>query len=141
MNPSSARMRAISRFTLDEGSVSSLWRAALALRMRVSMSAIGSVTFIVLGSVSSAVVRSRRVRVTPAADGADRREAAAGVRCGPGLPARLGHARKQPIEGALPEADTAHREAPHVAARAAADLTAVVLPDPEARCALRPRDG
>jgi len=46
MKPSSVRIRAISRFTLDEGSVTSRCRAALALRMRVSMSAIGSVLFI-----------------------------------------------------------------------------------------------
>ena len=45
MKPSSARIRAISRFTRDEGRLRSLCRAALALRMRVSMSAIGSVTF------------------------------------------------------------------------------------------------
>ena len=59
MNPSSVRMRAISRFIRDEGRVSSLCRAALALRMRVSMSAIGSVTFMSVFVVSSAVVRSR----------------------------------------------------------------------------------
>ncbi len=47
MKPSSARMRAISRFTLDEGTVTSRWRARLAFRMRVSMSAIGSVTLMV----------------------------------------------------------------------------------------------
>ncbi len=58
MKPSSARIRAISRFTRDEGMLSSLCRAALALRMRVSMSAIGSVTFIGVWFISSAVVRS-----------------------------------------------------------------------------------
>jgi hypothetical protein len=52
-------MRAISRFTRDEGRLSSLCRAALALRMRVSMSAIGSVTFMWCSFVSSATVRSR----------------------------------------------------------------------------------
>ena len=59
MKPSSTRIRAISRFTREDGMLSSLCRAALALRMRVSMSAIGSVTFISVASFSSAVVHSR----------------------------------------------------------------------------------
>src|SRR5918995_2881811 len=58
MKPSSARIRAISRFTRDDGMLSSRCRATLALRMRVSMSAIGSVTFMWCSFVSSAVVRS-----------------------------------------------------------------------------------
>src|SRR6266496_1088020 len=39
-------MRAISRFDFEAGRTTSVWRARLALRRRVSMSAIGSVTFI-----------------------------------------------------------------------------------------------
>src|SRR3954451_14665423 len=46
MKPSSLRIRAISRFVLDAGTTTSVWRARDALRMRVSMSAIGSETFI-----------------------------------------------------------------------------------------------
>ena len=61
MKPSSARIRAISRFTRDDGRLSSRCRATLALRMRVSMSAIGSVTFIGGSLFSSAAVRSRLV--------------------------------------------------------------------------------
>ena len=72
MNPSSVRIRAISRFTRDEGRLSSLCRAALALRMRVSMSAIGSVTFMsvfvrLLGDGSLPPVRGWRLSLMAAA--------------------------------------------------------------------------
>ena len=46
MKPSSLRMRAISRFVREAGTMTSVWRARDALRTRVSMSAIGSETFI-----------------------------------------------------------------------------------------------
>src|SRR3972149_6114529 len=48
MKPSSLRMRAIWRFVREAGTTTSVWRARLALRMRVSMSAIGSETFMCL---------------------------------------------------------------------------------------------
>src|SRR3954466_8518186 len=46
MKPSSLRMRAISRLVREAGTTTSVWRARDALRMRVSMSAMGSETFI-----------------------------------------------------------------------------------------------
>src|SRR3954447_743604 len=48
MKPSSTRIRAISRLVRDAGTTTSVWRARDALRTRVSMSAIGSETFMVL---------------------------------------------------------------------------------------------
>src|SRR3954447_11634718 len=46
MKPSSRRISAIARFVFEAGMLTSLWRARLPLRMRVSMSATGSDTFI-----------------------------------------------------------------------------------------------
>src|SRR5512142_482353 len=46
MKPSSSRIRAISRLVREAGTTTSACRAREALRMRVSMSAIGSETFI-----------------------------------------------------------------------------------------------
>ena len=46
MKPSSLRIRAISRLVREAGTTTSAWRARDALRMRVSMSAIGSEMFI-----------------------------------------------------------------------------------------------
>src|SRR3954453_15208686 len=48
MKPSSLRMRAISRFVREAGTTTSVGRARYALRTRVTMSAIGSETFMVL---------------------------------------------------------------------------------------------
>src|SRR5918993_824924 len=48
MKPSSLRIRAISRLVREAGTITSVWRALEALRTRVSMSAIGSETFIFL---------------------------------------------------------------------------------------------
>ena len=48
--------------------------------------------------------------------------------------------RKKAFEGSLPEADAAHREAAHVAARSPADGAAVVLPCGEPWRALCLRD-
>src|SRR4051794_17882266 len=46
MKPSATRMLAIATFVRDDGRTTSSWRARLALRTRVSMSAMGSETFI-----------------------------------------------------------------------------------------------
>src|SRR5688572_30277920 len=46
MKPSSRRISAMARFVLDAGTRTSVWRARLPLRIRVSMSATGSDTFI-----------------------------------------------------------------------------------------------
>src|SRR4051794_30789174 len=89
MKPSSLRMRAIASLVREVGTTTSVWRARLAFRMRVSISAMGSVTFM-------------------------------------GLPARLRDTRQLAHQGALPEADAAHREPAHVRPRSAADEAAVV---------------
>ena len=46
MKPSALRIRAISRLVREAGTTTSVWRARDALRIRVSMSAIGSEMFI-----------------------------------------------------------------------------------------------
>src|SRR5690348_4113432 len=46
MKPSSRRISAMARLVREAGMLTSVWRARLPLRMRVSMSAIGSDTFI-----------------------------------------------------------------------------------------------
>src|SRR5450756_1104060 len=82
MKPSSTRMRAISRFTLDVGTTTSRWCARDALRIRVSMSAIGSETF-----MAGSPARLRHARdlaregALPEADAAEREPAH--VRTGP----------------------------------------------------------
>src|SRR4051794_10601220 len=48
MKPSSRRISAIASFVREAGMRTSVWRARLPLRMRVSMSAMGSDTFICL---------------------------------------------------------------------------------------------
>src|SRR5439155_3820226 len=126
MKPSSVRTRAISRLTLDEGTVRSLWRAALALRIRVSMSAIGSVVFIVRFVLLGGGSRHAVAWEAPAADGP---LPAAAPSVWYRLPAGLGHSRQEAVEGPLPEADAAHPETTHEAARAAADRASVVLLD------------
>src|SRR6188508_726986 len=89
MKPSSLRMRAIASLVREAGTITSVWRARLAFRMRVSMSAMGSETFM-------------------------------------GLPARLRDTGQLAQQGALPEADAAHREPAHVRTRPAADEAAMV---------------
>src|SRR5580704_13337625 len=50
-------MRAISTFSLEAGTSTFWWRARIALRMRVSMSATGSVKFIVCFSSAARLLR------------------------------------------------------------------------------------
>src|SRR5690242_14049933 len=57
-----------------------------------------------------------------------------------GLPARIRDGRELALEGPLPEADAAEREAPHERPRAAADDAAVVSADLELRGPLCLRD-
>src|SRR5690349_18509844 len=92
MKLSSLRMRAISNLSLDAGTVVKSCLAVVALRNRVSMSAIGSVMF--MGFLRS--------------------------------PARLGDARDFPAQRVRAEADAAEPELPHVGARAAALVAAVM---------------
>src|SRR5579884_1198308 len=97
-------MRAMAIFMLEAGIITRVWRAMMALRMRVSMSAMGSVMFMLAGPPGLAALR---------------------------LPARLGHAGKLATDGPLAEADAAEAELAHVGAGAAADIAAVVPLDLE----------
>src|SRR5579871_1895766 len=76
MKPSSWRIRAIACFVRDAGTSTVLWFAVLALRMRVSISAIGSVIDM-CSSPSPRRLRHARhdagVRVLPKADAAHRK--------------------------------------------------------------------
>src|SRR5450759_2787647 len=80
MKPSSTRIRAISRFTRDAGTTTSRWCARDALRMRVSMSAIGSERFIVGSPARLRHARDlAREGALPEADAAEREPAHIGA--------------------------------------------------------------
>src|ERR1700722_2681773 len=102
MNALSLRTRAISTFSFDCGISTRRCFALTALRMRVSMSAIGSVIVIVC----------------------------------PRLPTGLAHARQEPVQRHIPEADSAQAELAEEGAGATAPLAAVVLPNSELGLAL-----
>src|SRR6188768_844144 len=103
MYPSSLRMRAISTFSFDEGTSTLGSFARTPFRIRVIMSATGSVMFI--------WNTSRRSR----------------------LPTGLDHARDVSRERLQPEADAAQLELPQISTRAAARAAARVLADGELR--------
>src|SRR5205823_419570 len=84
----------------------------------VSMSAMGSVVFIVWFVLLGGGSRHAVAWEAPAADGP---LPAAAPSVWYRLPAGLGHSRQQAVEGPLPEADAAHPETTHEAARAAAE--------------------
>src|SRR5688572_24898246 len=107
MYPSSLRMRAISIFSLEDGTSTLGSFARTPFRIRVIMSATGSVMFI--GNTS------RRSR----------------------LPTGLDHSRDVPRERLQPEADAAELELPQVTTGAAADAAARVFADGELRLARR----
>src|SRR5437867_10274126 len=102
MNPSSLRIRAISTLILEEGISTRWWPAIRALRMRVSMSAIGSVMAIVCLEPPSCA-----------------------------LPARLHDAGDGSLQRELPEADPAELELPVEAARPATPAAPVPEAHPE----------
>src|SRR6266581_3659808 len=97
MNPSVLRMRATSILSFEEGSSMRSWCDVMPLRIRVSMSAMGSVIDIRMLLV-----------VFP-----------------PVLPARFGHTRDVSAERQLPETDAAELKLAQKAARTAAHLAAV----------------
>src|SRR5215213_2059308 len=102
----SFRIRAISTFTFDVGMSTRRCFDPQALRIRVSMSAIGSVMLIVLSF-------SYRIPV-----GTFRNEC---------LPAGLAHARDEPLERQVAEADAADAKLAEKGARASAAAAAIVL--------------
>src|SRR5215813_14257505 len=108
MKPSSLRMRAISNFTLEAGTSTFWCFAAYAFRMRVSISAIGSVI------TSPVNMSARKLRSLL--------HAGAGL----ALPARLRHSRYVTLEGQIAEADAAQRKASKIAAAPSAALASVV---------------
>src|SRR5438045_866626 len=99
-------MRAISAFNREVGMSTRVCLAVTALRIRVSMSAIGSV-------ISLNLCR-------PRATGPHSRRAVHQL-----LPAALGHPGHVAFERQLPETQTAERELPHVGARPAAQAAPV----------------
>src|SRR5205085_7458971 len=107
MKPSLLRIRATSTFSFEAGSSTRSWCDVMPLRMRVSMSAIGSVIDIVDSWLSG--------------------------RC---LPARLGHARDVAAERQLPKTDAAKLKLTKEAARPTADLAAVAFARRELRLPL-----
>src|SRR6187397_1256042 len=111
MYPSSRRIWAMSLLMRDAGMSTRVCFAVTALRIRVSMSAIGSVI-----SLSNLLVRVRF------------------------LPAALGHARDVAVERKLPEAQAAQRKLPHVGARPATQVAAVPQANLEFRLLLFFRD-
>src|SRR6266508_5093826 len=114
-------MSAIPALILLYGIVVDSWYAWLALRRRVSMSAIGSVIVMAWGLFPTAVSVLRRT---------------CGVSCLVGeLPAGLGHAGKLAAVRHLPQADPAEPELAEHGLRPAAALAAGVAPDGELRLA------
>src|SRR5438552_11796628 len=103
-------MRAISALSRDAGMSTRVCLAVTALRIRVSMSAIGSV---ISNSPTHQFTHS---------------------------PTALGDARDVAFEGELPEAQSAQRELSHVGARPATQVAAVAQPDLELRLLLLFRD-
>src|SRR3954451_15765599 len=123
------------------------WYAWLALRRRVSMSAMGSVIVMTCGASLAAVPRAlglgdlarglsaiggaSDVEVGPAA-GPRREPASGGGQRGPS-PAGLAHAGELPGVGHLPQADPAEAELAEDRVRTAAPLAAGVTADLELR--------
>src|SRR5882672_8656948 len=105
MYPSSWRIRAISALSLLAGRSTRACLADTALRMRESMSEIGSVIFVSLSQIPNP------------------RD----------LPTALGHASDVAFKRQLAEAEAAHRELAHVGARPPAQPAAVAQANPVLR--------
>src|SRR5260370_14936949 len=119
MYPSSFKMRAISAFSFDAGTSTLGCRAASALRRRVNISAIGSVT------IRYPLLKPSKPLPAVAARNP--------------LPTRLGHAGDLALQGELAEAQPAQRETAQIttrtpAAPAAAPMAGVVPRPPPVLC-------
>src|SRR5260221_6570493 len=146
MKPSALRMRAISIFMRLDGIITFSWRAVVALRIRVSMSATGSFTVTPrLGRAFGSITRRGRGASVAPSGRAKRGAGCAGVvvvvtsdviRS----PTALRHAGELADERALAEADPAQTELAHVPAGPAAHLAAVVPLGLELRGLLRLED-
>src|SRR5262245_48143207 len=111
-------MRAISAFSRDAGTSTRVCLAVTALRIRVSMSAIGSVIKLRLSSPCHVPKRLGTRAPAPAPSL---------------LPAALRDARDVALERQLAEAEAAQRELAHERAWAPAQLAAVTQPNPVLR--------
>src|SRR5579863_3752032 len=111
--PSSFKMRAISAFSLEAGTSTFGWRAWIALRTRVSMSAMGSLVIVLLLLNASPL---------SAADVGGAWDAHFF------LPARLRHARNLTVQRELAEAQTADAEFAQKSARPSTSPAAVTMP-------------
>src|SRR5262245_55782613 len=118
MYPSLSRILAISAFNFEAGISTRACLAIVALRIRASMSAIGSVIVhepcMDRPHLTPPVILPPRVPRTP-----------------PGLPTALDDAGNVTLERELPEAQPTERELPDEPARPAAQLASVPVPDRE----------
>src|SRR5438270_272880 len=127
MKPSSFKIRAISVFSLEAGTSTLGWRAWIAFRTRVSMSAMGSLVIVLLlriGTDASVPGRCGLRRV-------DRSVCpwfALAARLHLVLPAGLRHARNLAIQSELAEAQAADAELAQERARPAAAPATVPMP-------------
>src|SRR5829696_6707545 len=120
--------------SFEDGMVAESWYAWLALRSRVSMSAIGSVIVMACGASLAAVPRA--LGLGDLAQGLSANGGASDV-AGGCLPAGLAHARELPGVGHLPQADPAEAELAKHRVRTTAPLAAGVAADRELRLAGR----
>src|SRR6185312_423223 len=98
-------MRAISALSLEAGTSTFGWRAWIALRTRVSMSAMGSLVIFLLLHLIHQAARSRAA-----------------------LPTRLDHAGNLAVQGELAETEAANTEFAQERARPSAAPAAVAVP-------------
>src|SRR5690349_20486602 len=117
-------MRAISAFSLEAGTSTFWCRARIALRMRASMSATGSVNLILVSPQVARLLQLVYCRRTCGDVVCTRAIFAQAVRY---LPGPLRNARNLSSQRETTEAQTANAELAEVAARASADLASVVL--------------
>src|SRR5215203_988490 len=108
-------MRAISTFSFDAGRSTRGWRDPTALRIRVSMSAIGSVMFLNLSSVISSQLPVQRARDSPSRHASLNWPLTTGNLCQ--LPATFRDARDVALQRQLTETQPAQRELAEVSAR------------------------
>src|SRR5271157_6227864 len=102
IKPSSFRMRAISVFSLEAGTSTLGWRACIALRTRVSMSAMGSLVINLLPEPRGGSTGRGEGNAVPFPCP---RILASGSHIS--LPTGLGHAGNLAIQGELPETQAA----------------------------------
>src|SRR4051794_8346923 len=119
-------------FSFDDGMAAESWYAWLALRRRVSMSAIGSVIVMACRASLAAVPHASCAGLSAIGGALVRGWNGRPVWGGRGvLPAGLAHAGQLPGVGHLPQADPAQAELAEDRVRAAAPLAAGVAADRE----------